>query len=363
MVSTETEVSNIYTPALVLWEPYLGWSQAGRGGSGWYRLPRPYLLGRSSVGVTCPPWVGTRAWAEGPGTCGLRGGGGPIRPAWWVLSAQHPSCRFSRGHHKGRRPPTVRPRWESLGLGAGRRGEGQTGGSFPVTRAKLRIQPCLKSFCPGLLTLPSQVHLLLDLPLRHSWEILPYPGMKGFLSSSGVCSDFIVPSSPIYPVRRNKAGPEPTPHPTLSVGPRAQWGTLVAHPSPGLPVGRVGPRKGQFQGVSPGDCNPWEDDVSPATLTAQLGGEPGPPALEPGERLWLRSPLAWGTGASHIRSHSAETTAPWSRALGSVPPRRTGGHPGQASGPGGWPGRPLPSCLPSRMLRAFHGAVPGLWPL
>lgn len=164
--------------------------------------------------------------------------------------------------------------------------------------------------CPRLLTLPSQVHLLLDLLLRHSWESLPYPGMKGFLSSRGVCSDFIVPSSPVYPVRRNKAGPEPTPRPALSVGPRAQWGTLLADPSPGLPAGRVGPSKGQFQGVSHGDHNPWEDDVSPAKLTAQLGGESGPPALEPGECLWLRSPLAWGTGAStHWKSLSGNDSS------------------------------------------------------
>lgn len=89
--------------------------------------------------------------------------------------------------------------------------------------------------------------------------------MKGFLSSHGVCSDFIVPSSPVYPVRRNKAGPEPTPRLTLSVRPRAQWGTLVADPSPGFPAGGVGPRKGQFRGAPHGDSNPWDDNVSPAS--------------------------------------------------------------------------------------------------
>lgn len=169
----------------------------------------------------------------------------------WVLSTQHPLLLVLQGTSQRQEAPKSEAKVGELRAGSREvEGEGQTGGSFQVMRAKLWIQPCLKSFCPRLLTLPSQVHLLLELLLRHSWESLPYPGMKGFLSSSGVCSDFIVPSSPIYPVRRNKAGPEPTPRPTLSVGPRAQWGTPVADPSPGLPAGRGGPRKGQFQGVS-----------------------------------------------------------------------------------------------------------------
>lgn len=60
----------------------------------------------------------------------------------------------------------MRPRWESLGLGWGGRvggtdrwGQRQTGSSFQAMYVKLWIQLYLKSFCPGLLTLPSQVHL------------------------------------------------------------------------------------------------------------------------------------------------------------------------------------------------------------
>ena len=198
--------------------------------------------------------------------CGLSCGGGLIGAA--CVDAEH-SAPPPVGS-PGRRPLKVRPRWERAG-GGEVEGEGQTGGT-ETDRRQLPGDVCetLDPAVPEIL-LPWTAHLTksgssfarfaFEAQLR---EILPYPGMKGFLSSSGVCSDFIVPSSPIYLVRSNKTGPEPTPHLTLSVGPRAQWGTLVADPSPGFPAG-VGPRKGQFRGAPHGDSNPWEDNVSPAS--------------------------------------------------------------------------------------------------
>lgn len=67
----------------------------------------------------------------------------------WVLSTQHPLLLVLQGTSQRQEAPKSEAKVGELRAGSGEvEGEGQTGGSFQVMRAKLWIQPCLKSSAP-----------------------------------------------------------------------------------------------------------------------------------------------------------------------------------------------------------------------
>lgn len=93
-----------------------------------------------------------RPWAEGPGRYGLNAGGGLIGPAWVGTGHSASPPVAALGASRGMSPPRARPRSKNSGLVWVEETDRQTEGSSQVMCMSLWIQPCLKSFCPRLLT-------------------------------------------------------------------------------------------------------------------------------------------------------------------------------------------------------------------
>lgn len=123
-------------------------------------------------------------------------------------------------------PPRARPRLKNSGLVWVEETDRQTDRRQLPGDVYEPLDPAVPEvLLPQTLHLPSRVHLLLN-QLEAQLRTPALPRHERFLSNRGVCSDFIVPRSPIYPVRRNKTaaegGCQARAHPPPGPFPRSQ---------------------------------------------------------------------------------------------------------------------------------------------
>lgn len=138
----------------------------------------------------------------------------------------------------------------------------QRGGSFRGMFESLdpRMPEALLPWDSSLTVSPKSVFCSASLrtQLRHP----ALPRHERYLSSSGICSDFIAPSSPICSIKRSRAAPEEGALPLL--GPFSRGGGNPCYrPFPGLTEGGTGPSKGLSWG-GPRKLLPMEHLPCPA---------------------------------------------------------------------------------------------------
>lgn len=160
-------------------------------------------------------------------------------------------------------PPRARPRLKNSGLVWVEETDRQTDRRQLPGDVYEPLDPAVPEvLLPQTLHLPSRVHLLLN-QLEAQLRTPALPRHERFLSNRGVCSDFIVYLVAQYTQsggtklqQREDARPEPTRRLAPSLGPRGQWGSPAADPSPGLPEGGMGLSEGQTRGGPRPGCVP-----------------------------------------------------------------------------------------------------------